>query len=670
MSSGIMVKLSDLARGDSNHLIGLLSNAFAEQGFASLRTSQTRAWGAEISCLKAVAENLLRYDESFSNWHLLLEYEIPRRQKRPDGILIDSNILFVIEFKLGESQAGAAERWQTEEYALDLRDFHFASRERTIIPILCLENGVYTDRPTAEQAGEVVWPVQVCDTSSLAEHIIQSYGHAHNPSQAMIDAEQWKASPYRPTLTIIEAAENLFSHHDVREISHSYAGNLAETTDALIEHIKESQSKHDRRICFITGVPGAGKTLTGLNAVHDPQLRSNERPPAVFLSGNGPLVKVIRTALKKSCQRHGDSGKDAARKISAFIQNVHAFLRDNSTERGTPPTENVIVFDEAQRAWDVQQMHRKHNLSLSEPDLILEIMERCKDWCVIVALVGGGQEIHEGEAGLPEWGAALARRMNQWTVVASEEALVGGHSVAGQRLFENGDIGKSIIQEDRRLHLKVSTRSWRAHKFNEWVNDCLALRPKDAASRYPELHEFPIALTRNLSVARQWLKKRSRLEPNRRCGLVASSGAIRLRAYGIELSTDFRRGYPYDQWFLAEATDIRSSFRLEVAATEFEVQGLELDWVGLCWGNDLTVEADGQWLFRKFAGSRWGIVREKGKQQYVLNKYRVLLTRARQGVVIWIPEGFQDDPTLEPDRFDSIYRYLRECGIPDAEESV
>jgi hypothetical protein len=329
------------------------------------------------------------------------------------------------------------------------------------------------------------------------------------------------------------------------------------------------------------------------------------------------------------------------------------------------PTENVIVFDEAQRAWDAAKMQRSHQRQGSEPELVLQVMERCKDWCVVVALVGGGQEIHEGEAGLAEWGRALSHRPMLWGAAASEEALTGGQAVAGQRLFPDDARGTTTILKDERLHLKVSTRSWRANTFNEWVNDVLDLQPEKAAEKFGDLREFPIVITRELQVARQWLQDHSGFEPDRRCGLVASSGATRLRAYGIELSTAFRRGYPYDQWFLAGPTDTRSSFQLEVAASEFEVQGLELDWVGLCWGNDLCIGPDGRWLLRRFVGTKWVLLRGETKRQYLINKYRVLLTRARQGIVIWMPEGIAADATLTREDFSGTYSYLRACGVPD-----
>lgn len=669
MGSGVMIRLSDLLNGDEDHLLGRLSSKFKEQGFETQRTSQTAAWQGEITHMKGVAENLIAHDSSFADWRLLLEYEIPRRQKRPDGILLDSDIIFVIEFKLGDSHAGSAERWQTEEYALDLRDFHAACREKTIVPVLCLEAEATGSATTGEGARGVVWPVQVCNISTLAERIILFHDASHDPSEKLIDAELWRAAPYRPTLTIIEAAERLFGQHDVREISHSYADNLTEATSAIIDHIREAQRMREHRICFVTGVPGAGKTLTGLNAVHDPQLRSEGRPPAVFLSGNGPLVKIIRKALVRSCQRRSVPRTEAERQVSAFIQNVHSFVRHCLADTDSPPTENVIVFDEAQRAWDAHKMKKKHKQATSEPDLVLQIMERCTPWSVVVALVGGGQEIHEGEAGLAEWGVALAHRPAPWTVAASHEALHGGHSVAGQRLFIDASIGNVVVREDARLHLRVSTRSWRAHRFNEWVNEVLGLRPKEAQGHLPSLREFPVVVTRDLNTARQWLRARSGLEPDRRCGLVASSGALRLRAYGIEVSTGFRQNYPYHEWFLSGPGDVRSSFRLEVAATEFEVQGLELDWVGLCWGNDLSTVSRGEWMFRRFTGSKWGRVKAEQKQQYILNKYRVLLTRARQGLVIWVPRGSQEDGTLNPNTFDATYEYLKDCGVPDVDQN-
>jgi hypothetical protein len=292
MASGVLIGLSDLLKGDEDWLLGRLSSEFQEQGFEAQRTSQTAAWRSEIAYMKCVAEDLIAHDSSFADWRLLLEYEIPRRQKRPDGILLDSDIIFVIEFKLGESHPGSAERWQTEEYALDLRDFHAASREKTIVPILCFEKDAAASASMTGGNKGVVWPVQICNVNSLAERIILFYDGSHDPSEKLIDAELWRAAPYRPTVTIIEAAERLFGQHDVREISHSYADNLTEATSAIIQHIRESQRAGEHRICFVTGVPGAGKTLTGLNAVHDPQLRSEGRPPAVFLSGNGPLGLV------------------------------------------------------------------------------------------------------------------------------------------------------------------------------------------------------------------------------------------------------------------------------------------------------------------------------------------------------------------------------------------
>ncbi len=663
MSTGIVVRLSDLVVGDKSHFLGELTHAFKDLGFEAQRTSLTETWEYEIACLKEVAQKLIEHDADFANWHLLLEYEILRRQKRPDGILLDSDIVFVIEFKLGESRAGSAERWQAREYALDLRDFHAASHERTIIPILCLEQSQGALQAANAPTNGIVWPVQTCDASTLAAQILQSYGQAHNDSQSRIDPVAWRDSAYRPTLTIVEAAQELFDHHDVREINHKYADNLTEATDALVEHISKAQTNGQRRICFLTGIPGAGKTLTGLNAVHDQRFRQEGRAPAIFLSGNGPLVKIIRSALTRNSRRPGVDRTEAKRRITTFIQNVHSFLKDCLREKDNPPPENVIVFDEAQRAWDAAQMEKKHDLQVSEPQLVLDVMERCENWCVIIALVGGGQEIHQGEAGLEEWGRALEGRSKQWFVAASDEVLAGGQSIAGHRLFPSDQKGNAVVEKDDRLHLKVSTRSWRALRFNEWVNNFLSLRPAEAAACFGDLTEFPMVRTRNLDLARQWLREHSNFD--RRCGLVASSGALRLRAYGIELSTGFRKGYPYEEWFLAAPDDIRSSFRLEVAASEFEVQGLELDWVGLCWGSDLSIGSDGQWKFQRFTGSKWGTVRQKGNQQYIINKYRVLLTRARLGVVIWVPSGNHEDATIDPKLFDATYDYLAACGIPE-----
>jgi len=434
----------------------------------------------------------------------------------------------------------------------------------------------------------------------------------------------------------------------------------------MADVIIKSKAQQKHTICFITGVPGAGKTLTGLNVVHDPSIRSKQGPSGIFLSGNGPLVKIIREAIVQNQMRKGRRRRECEHEVSTFIQNVHIFLRYHRDKPNDLPHEHVVVFDEAQRAWDRKQMKRKQAVDISEPAQLLQVMERLADWAVIIALVGGGQEIFLGEAGLEEWGRALLSAKKEWSIVASPEGLSGGASVAGHRLFDDGLMTQMDVIFEPLAHLRVSVRSHRAQLIAEWVNDLLALEPVSVFSKSADPREFPMVVTRDLESARQWLRLRSLSDSDSRCGLVSTSEDQRLRAYGLEASSDFRLNYPFEKWFLAGPDDVRSSFRLEVAASEFECQGLELDWVGVCWGGDLTPSENGDgWEYRKFRGSKWQKCRSIVEQEYIRNRYRVLLTRARRGMVIWVPPGDEADPTRDPHGFNRVYEHLRAAGVPD-----
>jgi hypothetical protein len=375
-------------------------------------------------------------------------------------------------------------------------------------------------------------------------------------------------------------------------------------------------------------------------------------------------VKIISAAIARDHKRRvrESSGE---RIVGTFIQNVHVFVREAMEKPDQPPIEKVVVFDEAQRAWNVEQNRKKNGLETSEPETMLSIMNRHQDWAVLIALVGGGQEIHNGEAGLSEWGRTMREKYARWKVVVSPKALERDASNAGLRLFGDGYAGSLTIETEPSLHLEVNLRSFRARKYAEWVEAVLAGDPAKAVKMVPDLSDFPFGLSRSLQNVRAWLREHARGQ--QRAGLVASSGALRLRADGLELSSGFRQGNRdmFVHWFLALPPDIRSSNQLEVAASEFECQGLELDWVGLCWGGDFSFDAsDGGWAYRNFAGSRWGNLKNELDRKYLLNTYRVLLTRARQGLVIWIPHGEVSDETRPPTWCDSTAEYLIRCGMP------
>jgi hypothetical protein len=665
-------RLADFLKDDPTAIVGRLHQSAADDGFSRMWSDQTSAWQEEVVCLQAVCTQLIAATGKASAWTILLEYEIARRGRRIDAVLLTNTVVVVLEFKVGLQAADSSSRWQAYEYGLDLRDFHGGSRDHPIVPIVV---------PTGSAAVSCVLPIAArhllsattvhevieCSPERLAATILAVDACLSDSSSPPIDHEAWCAAGYRPSLNIIEAAERVFAGHEVREISHSTATNLSCTVDAVIRCITEAHRNHQRVVCFVTGVPGAGKTLAGLSAVHDPALRQDARPAAVFLSGNGPLVKIVRAALVRDLRQRIPGSRDGARQVATFIQNVHSFLGYYAFKaQEQAPPEHVAIFDEAQRAWDGKQMALKKRGDKSEAALMLEVMARCPDWSVIVALVGFGQEIHQGEAGLQEWGRAITRTSPVWRVLASPLVLdASAGKEESSRLFCADVSPTQAIECDADLHLAVSIRSHRAQMVSQWVKFVLEGNSEAACELFKGTSEFPVALTRDLAAAREWLRKQSdggRLTGS--SGLLASSGALRLRAYGIEVSSGFRRGYPYEEWFLRAADDTRSSSSLEVAATEFECQGLELDWAGVCWGDDMVFDPKAKvWDTRKFIGARWTSPARSAARRYILNKYRVLLTRARRGFVVWVPPGSSADPTRKPHRLDATAEFLIQCGV-------
>ena len=654
--------------------VGTLASRAASQ-FATQYSQQVLAWEKELEALCTLSRQLVSGAPEAHQWSVLLEYPIPRRQRRPDVILIAHNVIFVIEFKFGSVEFDQPSRWQVENYSLDLRDFHAESAGKALVPVLVASEAA-ADRSVIQPAIAnpiSVWHVQLVAPVRLSELILLAFKVAHQPEDKKIDPVAWDRSNYKPSINIIEAAQRLFSQHGVRNINHTHARNLEETTTALIAAAQRARVERLHTICFVTGVPGAGKTLTGLNAVHSPELRSQSQAAGVFLSGNGPLIKIITAALVKDLKARNSviTQNELRREIESFIRNVHGFInyyaRDNDQEK----PENVVVFDEAQRAWTAAKMLKEKRGARSEPELMLDIMGR-PEWSTLVALVGGGQEIHDGEAGLEEWGRALSGSKQQWHVLASPQALKGGVGVAGHRLFDANLPQNCLLTEESSLHLEISQRSYRAQVIADWVNRVLQGDADGARQLLQQAGEFPLVLTRDLEAARTWLRHRAGRDGtrgktvfDRRCGLVASSENARLRAYGLEISSGFRKGYPYSRWFLDDPADILSSCQLEVAATEFECQGLELDWIGVCWGDDLTFDPSrNQWRHRRFYRGAWIDLKNITKQRYLLNKYRVLLTRAREGMAIWIPPGNPEDISRQPAQLNATFDFLSLAGVP------
>lgn len=505
------------------------------------------------------------------------------------------------------------------------------------------------------------WIANTTETSW--QQLSQILASIEREEEAPLDAASWDDSPYYPVPTIIEAARQLRSGLSIREIAHSEASEheIETVRDKIQGYVEEARSQQRHIVCFLTGVPGSGKTLVGLSLAH---LDGGDGTEAVhFMSGNGPLVKVLQHLFTQESRRQGDNAPNARVRAKTLIENVHRFASYYTEDNQGAPSNHAVIFDEAQRAWNRAQNKKKFNRDYSEPEMILNIMERHQDWAAVIALVGGGQEINDGEAGLEEWGRALTNRSKDWIIYASPEVREGGASTAGHRLFDETAAERNIHTQPA-LHLRTSNRSLRAEKLAEWVNLLLDGRPEQAAS-LGIAERFPIFLSRDLNEVRTKLSEQGMGQ--NRYGLVGSSGAARLRADGLEPSSSFHAEYPWEHWYLAERTDVRSSYQCEVFATEFEIQGLELDWIGVCWGGDFVWNAAQRaWDLRNFrpgAANRWIRIKNPEKRVYRRNAYRVLLTRARQGMILFVPKGRADDPTIDSEELETTARYLLACGV-------
>ncbi len=585
----------------------------------ALEDLQRNAWINQIQILKQL------FAEHTENTFILFEYAIPRMGKRVDVVLLIKGAIFVLEFKVGEKKYSNYAIEQALDYSLDLKNFHEQSHHRQIIPIV-----VATEAPPAQNTlasyDDLVFSPLRANKNNLKAILLET--SAQIP-EGNIGFSAWQESVYKPTPTIIEAAQALYKGHDVSEISRSDSGaiNLSKTSAAIADIIDRSKRHNQKSICFITGVPGAGKTLAGLNIANE-RHNADGGEHAVFLSGNGPLVMVLQEALARN--EVEDSKKTSSRitknkalaKTKAFIQNIHHF-RDDSIQTEQPPIEKVAIFDEAQRAWTLEQtssfMSRKKGIQgfqMSEPDFLISVMDRHKDYAVIICLIGGGQEINTGEAGLPEWFAAIEKKYPHWHVYVSG-MLTDAEYTGDNNIYSEINPSKLHIQTD--LHLSVSVRSYRSEKVSEFVKNIIDNNKDIAKELWVEIEQdYPIYLTRNINTAKQWLRQKAR--GSERMGLVASSGAYRLRPHGIHVKTSIDP----KNWFLNNKDDVRSSYYLEEAATEFDIQGLELDWTCVAWEADFRFN-NSHWEYKNFRGSAWQNVSDVTRRQYLKNAYRVLL---------------------------------------------
>ncbi len=646
--------ISKFLQSDPDTIIGILVHDYD----FSLEQTQRDAWLEEITILQSVLSGL--------DGTIYLEYSIPRMGKRIDAVCIIGSVIFVLEFKIGEKHFLTTALDQVMDYALDLKNFHQTSQDKFIAPVLIATNAENTPLviSATHHNDNLLSPIK-CNSESLRDAIDNVLLFTNGDK---IDSVQWEGGGYYPTPTIVEAATALYRGHSVSDISRNDAKaiNLNQTTHAISEIINISKRKSQKAICFVTGVPGAGKTLVGLNiaTIHndiDNDLYS------VFLSGNGPLVAILREALTRDKvtneKDHGNKLKKGKvmSEVKMLIQNVHNFRDECLIDLHRPPIEHVVLFDEAQRAWNLEQtanfMTRKKKIpyfSKSEPEFLISCLDRHSDWAVIVCLVGGGQEINTGEAGITEWIKSLGRSFQDWQVYISPRLTDSEYGT--QDIMNN--LGKrSNVHFKDELHLAVSMRSFRAENVSLLVKQILDVDLEGARLTLANIHhKYPIVLTRNLHLAKEWLRKQAR--GSERYGIVVSSQAERLKPHAIDVRS------PMDpvHWFLDGRKDVRSSYYLEDVATEFHVQGLELDWACITWDADFRFSPVG-WEHRSFVGDHWNRINKDERKTYLKNAYRVLLTRARQGMVVVVPEGDPTDPTRKPEYYDPTYEYLKSIGL-------
>ncbi len=697
----------DFIREDDTSILGKLCDNY----HGDAKTTTREAWKGEISVMK---DALSRFTDK--NGRIIFEYDIPRLGKRIDVVLLYRGIVFCLEFKVGESHILEADVDQVLDYALDLKNFHKFSQDQVIVPILIATNyrGSSSDVNMSVYDDQVVNPLVTGETGIL--HQITAVLNRF-PNESPVDPN-WVISPYAPTPTIIEAARSLYENHSVENITRHEADKVStdRTIAYILDVIKQSKEKQQKSICFVTGVPGAGKTLVGLDVAIRQTYQGQNEPVkdegAVYLSGNGPLVAVLTEALAqdnyKRCREEGEKKKmtDSRREVSKSIQMIHRY-RDNMLAKIKNPVENetleidpskavrmeeagfgevehVAIFDEAQRSWTHKRLAdylkrggtygnklKVPNFPVSEAAFLIWSLDQREDWATIICLVGGGQEINTGEAGISEWIQAINEKFPHWKVYISPRLTEAEYAEGrvNELLADNGNVTYS---ED--LHLGVSLRSFRAEKLSAFVHALLSF-DDNAAALYEEIKDkYPIVLTRDMAKARKWLH--SKVRGTERTGVLVTKEAARYKPLAIHILPSGDENAVH--WFLEDKIDTRSSNYLEDAATEIQVQGLELDYTCLLWDADMRYE-NGKWRYYRFNGNtKWnettGATESQQEQmKYMLNAYRVLLTRARAGMVICIPEGnanktpsgFWEDSTRLPAYYDGTYQYLKSLGIEE-----
>ncbi len=567
--------------------------------------SQIDAWSDEHDIVATNLRALVELDQGVLDWGLAFEYELPLEGgRRPDVVVLTGERIAVLEFKSG-SDPEPADLDQVRAYARDLGDYHARSHGRLITPMLVMARGA-----GSAQVDDAV----VTDATGLGHYLYEQRG------PMAIELDGWLRSEYEPLPTLIAAAKRVWNNNPPPHVTTALSAGIPEALDYLLSVCRSTESNAATALAFVTGVPGSGKTLLGLRLVYE---GTNREGRAAFLSGNGPLVDVLQHAL-------------GGREGRVFVRDLHKVILDYG-KKGKVPREHILVFDEAQRAWDRRQVSLKHGIDASEPDLLVRAGERIADeridgWSVLVGLVGEGQEIYVGEeAGMEQWAQAIEppNAQRKWEVHCAPKLAP---------VFAAHEPNLAEV-----LDLTVSLRSRRAEYLHQWVAALLAGDLASAARMASRIRhqEFTLYLTRDLDDARRFLRERYDDEPDRRYGLVATSHDDKLLPrHGVENGFQATRRVKYGPWYDAPADDPRSCCALREVVTEFGCQGLELDMPVVCWGSDFT-----------WTGTDWSLrpKRRRGAvadpEQLLLNTYRVLLTRGRDGFVVYLPPADVLDTT-------------------------
>lgn len=573
--------------------------------------SQVTAWSNCFEVLQDKLPDLMQSSPSAGTWTLIFEYVLPReRGRRPDLVLLTEENIFVLEFK-DFSMPLQAHIDQVAAYVRDLSNYQAESHGRKIYPLLVLTK--------AKNYLEVSDEVIIVSSETLVKEILD---RSEQNGNGKIDPDKWVIADYSPLPFLVTAARQIFQHEHLPFIKRAQSAGIPETISQLLAIADLAQTKMENHLALVTGVPGAGKTLVGLQFVYEHFQNQAGRRAAVFLSGNGPLVQVLQHALKSSI----------------FVQDVHNFLVQYGGNRTNSPEENIFIFDEAQRAWDAQRVSEKRGHSASEPEDFLRIGEK-KSWSFLIGLVGEGQEIYLGEeSGLAQWNTALAKMKKSWVVHCPPKL---SNIFASAKRVESTDA----------LNLDMSLRSHIADDLQSWVRALLNSQLSEAQTLSQKIYQqsFDLYLTRNIEAARRYTFARYLSHEDKRFGFLASSKAKVLGKYGVHNEYQYTSNLRVGPWYNDPPGSPNSCCQLKDVATEFACQGLELDFPIICWGDDLTWH-NGRWVSPP-SGPRSKAI---NPHQLRLNSYRVLLTRGRDGMIIYVPPE---------SLLDSTYRAFLESGI-------